>query len=258
MIHGMQIKTKLFSVTILGTFFCFSSITFGQSALRLIKNPANNDGVSVFKSNVETASSLEAKGMIKIDAPLNLVFSIIADHRHFTEWMPNVVQAKLEKKADGFVMTNTIQHALLMDDREVATWTTVACEPLAKGTTGGPQQIRIKFTAKDSRIPAFIDRPKKRALIHGLIRVPEMEGYWIISPGNTPNETRVTLQSKMDLSGSLTDSMKETAIEELASKTLKKLRWQVAQYQKNNIQVDYSLLKQNVPQVFQPGCIEQK
>ncbi|MCK6544728.1 START domain-containing protein [Myxococcota bacterium] len=175
----------------------------------------DDEGIRVWRREVEGTSLVEFRGRGVVDAPIQAVLAVVHDADRSTEWMENCNAShtiQYKSPLDVISYNRTASPAPLVSDRDVVVESTYEITP-AKRT------IKMAFRS--------VTHPKAPA-IDGVVRMPRLEGYFELTY-LTPTKTDVTYQIQADPGGSLPSWIVNWASKSIPFDTIRNLRKQVSQ-----------------------------
>ena len=187
------------------------------------------DGVRLWKKEVEGSSFVSFRGRGIVQASLREVAAVIRSADRETRWMANCVDAATVRwlsTNDAIVYHRTGSPAPLVDDRDVVLVSRFSMDPAKR-------KITVTFTNTTDKLKPPID---------GVVRMPKLKGHWILI-AKGPNATEVEYQVAADPGGSLPAWLVNLVSKKLPLKTLQGLRKEVKvkDYQEHLRMLDLSI-----------------
>ncbi len=146
----------------------------------------NEDGIKVYTREVDGSDFDEYKAVMTVKIEPKALLYVICDVSKFTEWMPDIEEAKMLKKESADMQ---IDYTETNAPWPVKNRDAVVQRDIIHGKNG---EITINMKA----LPDYI--PEK----DGIVRIPKMDGFWKMTPrGN--GEVEVINQVLADPGGYL-------------------------------------------------------
>ena len=146
----------------------------------------NKDGIEVYTRTVEGSPIKEFKGVMTIKSSLSAVVALLDDSEAAPKWIYNC-QSMDRLKSDGLKKWNYIVNKLPWPatDRDAVVLSVMQQNPETL-------QVSIALTAE----------PDLKPVKKGLVRIPEMNAAWILTP-QAGGEVQVTYQAHVNPGGQL-------------------------------------------------------
>ncbi len=145
----------------------------------------DKDGIQVHVRKVEGSPILEYKGVVTVDAPIEIVIAFYEDASRMPEWFHQCIASKLlrKKSEDDKILYFAIGMPWPVSDRDAVYERVRAKDP----STGA-----IEFHAK--ALPSYFPR------VEGRVRMPMVKGVWRFTP-LSGGKTEVYYQQHGDAGG---------------------------------------------------------
>jgi hypothetical protein len=173
----------------------------------------DEDGIKVWRREVEGSPTVEFFAMARVQAPLVKTAAVLRDTDRMKEWMENCTgSATIEWTSPtrwiGYHRTKS--PGLFVSDRDVVADNTLNVSP-------DRSSILIAFrNITDPRMPK----------VDGVVRMPALVGHWrLVAAG--PDATDIEYQLHAEPGGSIPSTLVNWATERLPFKTIQGLRKQV-------------------------------
>ena len=184
-------------------------------------------GVKVYTRSAKGYSLKAFRAETRVKAPLHAMVALIADGPSFTHWYTDCsrndeIKSPAPRESIMYFVNDSPFPVM---DRDSIIHTVVSQDPTTKA---------VKFAMKG--VPDFM--PEKSSYV----RVPRLEGFWLMTPVND-QETDVVLEMATDTGGSVPSFLANQQVTSAPYKTFVKMRTYVQKPRYLGAKVDFETAK---------------
>ena len=200
--------SRFFSHLSFSSILCLLCLSYSHASYAWdLEDTAKDNPIQVWTQVVKGSNFKAFKGLVKINAPVSKIMSIIRDTENLPKWYYNTEEAKVLKKMSD---TETLSYTVTSTPWPVTNRDAVTLASQKPLDNGG---FLIELTAKPNAYPLQKDR----------IRVPKMKGFWKLEPVGK-DSTKVTFQIAAEPGGEIPSWLANSMVVEMPFYTLKNLK----------------------------------
>ncbi len=178
-------------------------------------------GISVYTKPVPGSPLRAFKAEAEIEAPIEIINSILSDSKGRVNWMPDsIVSYDLINDNNTYIVSYNETEVPVVNNRDVIIETRI---------TKNPDCIVHEYSA--------LDRPDLVPEFKGRVRITDMSGRWILTPAG--NSTYVVFIVKANPGGIVPVRLANMASKDIPYKTILGLR-QMTRDKKNSLSLNES------------------
>lgn len=202
-----RIFGRIFRGVGIGLLLFFSSLVWAAPSWQLEKE---EDGVKVWVAPTPGSDYKQFKGQVMINAPLKAVQQVLEDIKNFPQWYHRMVEARVIKTLEN---GHSLRYSVTdlpwpVSDRDAVV------EAYKEIMSNG--ELRVTFVARPNAFP----------LQEGRIRMPYLQGSWVLTP-LSQEQTQVTFQTAAEPGGSIPSWLANQMVVEVPFNTLRNLKYRI-------------------------------